>query len=618
MIDVLLKNINSYYDKKIASVTITEEEKEQRNLLKAAIEQKTDLEHIAAAFICASDKYYNNPRKEPIEEIVEKIRQLNLKEVVSHDSIHDLILTSISYSKQIEEYKPHCFFPDIIGEICFNPSLEIIMFDVFKEVDKVETYKKLLIDYGVGIVNALIKIKAQSIREKKEKENKGSVKIGLFFTDIVCESEDSVLSSRIIYLAEKERKQEYFCREYEKRRKKDIEYVKSLDFSQQIDVSNTKGLESIDDEVKEIIYSFILEHNFELQKETIDELKKAENKTKLEVAFETSCFSYQALTEEQITNLNKKDLNAITKILTLFTEVGSFDDTFPIYDILMNAQPSVVSSILKSIKAGRISPEFVKGNPDLFKMSEDEYSSLNNNINYLKGKNIDTFTLSRSTGANSLLQDQEQLANTMALIETYGLDYSKANDFSLFEDSRLINIVDNFIELGLSSFIQQNSSYINSNSIIFIKRMQLCRMLGIDYIKDGNMIPEIKNNPFCLYGNIISNDDVERMVMKDESTLMCEAVAVINDTPIIVPERIELKGLEDCGVSYKIGDYLISKNKVLRNISALDDSDSCRGLTTKQKLYNAFAYNSALNDEELARIDNILDEKAKGLQLNRL
>lgn len=432
-------------------------------------------------------------------------------------------------------------------------------------------------------------------------------------------------------------------REMEKERKTKAKYadrvkkaanalINRFELDELIEITKDEfdDLNSYDAELAKKLLTITLKHNLGYFKETIERLENESGKEELEKAYRNSCFSYDLLSEDQKKVLGQYgNITRIIKLLEILSNSGIYDDSFPIYDILLLSDESIVNEITRLIVEKKISIDFVKKNPSIFvrKINEKllDYTNIDNasygvfksNYDSLRACKIDTLTVSK-VSSKTLLMDHNALEKVISLINAYGLHYASSNDYSLFENPKLIELADSFIELGLENFIRMNPQYIRENSSIILKRLQMCRLFGIE-LESGTKLPSMITNPqFKIHDNLICDNDLDEYIPNAVPRFAdANAFEAIERSQVTIEpdkEILELKSYQKGNLTYKIGNIIISRLKVLRNLSIINQSDLSSGLSREQIIFNAMIHGSNLSDDELTNLSRQLKEEIKKLQ----
>ncbi len=416
-----------------------------------------------------------------------------------------------------------------------------------------------------------------------------------------------------------------------KKKERILAYLDSFDLNKPIDLSNS-FLELIDNQkLKYFIIGKIIRLNLEHQKNTIIELDKEKELSKIELLFKNSKFSFEKLLKEQVENLIKYgNIDSIEKILTILTDSDiKFNDNFPIYDILLLSNQSNVANIIKLYNVNLINEEFIIKNPNIFvdtisedlkkitSINEPKYNELNNNITQLKEIKININEISKKD-SKILLMNNKELETAITLIKNYHLDYSTSNNFELISNIKNIEIADKFIELGLGDYLITHPYLIAKRANNRLKRMQLCKMLEIPLMQDGKINSKITSQEFRIGKNYINDDDIESFISNSTpryQNLDCLKILVENyDYNYELEEIKELEKYKTNDLEYNINGIIISRNKVLRNYSILSKNIT---ISNDVLLFNSIIYGSVLDDEQLDMLSNLIINKQKEKLINR-
>lgn len=407
------------------------------------------------------------------------------------------------------------------------------------------------------------------------------------------------------------------------RRKKEkvLSILSSLDTSKPITFSPS-FLDSLgSDKIKYFIIKRATAINLKLQDETVEELNKEKLTSIIEKLFKKSCFSYEDLNEEEKINLSTYgNLDEIEKMLNIFTEsnINIYNNSFPIYDILMLSKSTIVSEITKLIEARVITEEFVLKNPSIFvekipielfdkvAIKEENYNTFTANINLFKEKKYDTRLISKFDG-RILLRNNEYNNQITNLIALYELNYDNSNNYSLFINPKLIDIVDKFIELGLSEYIVKHPYVINENANTIIERLQLLKELDIPLLIDNKLNPKVFQKDFRLGKNLISDEDIKEFIPNmTDNYINNDMVNILKNNKEVFIDLEEIPGLEKYATSkfeYNFDGVIISRLKVLRNYHILKSQYEGND---DQILFDSIIFESTLNHEMIDTLRNLL------------
>ena len=681
--DKLLSYIEHYYQSKVVSTSLSYDEQKELEFLEKFVYNMAendnftpfdlDMHDLVIAYIRAENK------DDFFESIQQRVNKLNFNKINDYDSV----LEFTGYLREFLEkdccslvfkvpfdYDKSSNEASILKEEGLDITLEKMHKWLKKTICQTEEQRKIFFEllekHSISVTTAMMSIGALNLvknnisfmakpKENKPKEmpdlsqinlstftnSRGIISSSFNKKDITYEDVAEIMHINEMISSCRKRIEELkripLKREKENKnttRKKDkvIGIIKSFDFSKPINL--TKGMyESITDErIKYLILRSLITHNLKFQEKTIERLEKEENISKIEKLFKKSCFSFNDLDSNMKQNLSQYgNIDDIEKMLNLFTEskLKIYNDSFPIYDVLLLSKPSIVANINKMITSNVISQEFVLNNPSIFVQEMDEmlldktlfiketkYNTLVNNIYLLKERKINTLDVSKSNSNGILLRSNDEVNSILSLINDYELDYTNGTDFSLLDNPKLIKIVDRFIELGLGSFIKDNTYLINEDALVYLDRMELYKSLGVNLLNDGKLSSKITTGCFRIGKNVISDEDLKDYIPNSINRYLdADCYKAIEESHSIeahMDSIKELKEFESSNLEYNINGIIISKQKVLRNMTILEEK--CPNIDRQKQIFNSIIYGSILDEEKLDNISQSLNESIKKLE----
>ena len=462
------------------------------------------------------------------------------------------------------------------------------------------------------VMGALNYINEQIARHNIEKEK--NIKYKTIHHGIKAFDIDEIFNE--IYIA-----QEKLCTdEKEKRREKknkERKYKNSTDLIKVLQTS--KGKIQISDK----LYNSLENPNFRIkliriiEKNNLDKYKeleeffiKEENKTILEKLFKQSIFDYNKLTNKEKMLLSTADIEEIEKILNIFNNkiYKEIKDYIPISLILLSSNKEMVSNINTLLSSRLINIDFVKDNPSIFydenfiTKEKGTNKVLKTNLDNLKNNKYDTYTISK-TNPEVLLKDENELLETLNLVNKYGIKFNNSKNFNLLDNHKYIKYVDLLIENDLNDYIINNPDIIDNNIEIIINRLLLNKSI---YGNNNNHKDIIKNG----LSIIIDDEDIsDYLINSTFKYLDKDLIEALNKDEY---EEAELEELDNYKINdnvYSIGGITISRHKVLRNYNKIKDLDKDKN----DLLFNSIIFDSVLNDEELDTIKKAIykDKKLK-------
>lgn len=375
-----------------------------------------------------------------------------------------------------------------------------------------------------------------------------------------------------------------------------------------------------DENTKFKLLRHALIHNRDNYIELENELLREKSLSDLEKAFKKYSFKFSSLTEQEQDLLTKYgNLEQITKMLELLSDKQlSFlkNSNFPIAEILILSSPSIISTITRLYIQGNLTEDFIKRNKEIFvdeikdelkdkvSIKDTKFTDFANNINSLKRRKINIKEIS-SKSPILLLKNNNELEEHLVITDQYKIPYGKLTSFDFLENKDAVNFIDKYIELGLSNLIISNPNIINEHPERTIKRIIVCKMLGIPFLdnQENKLSHNITDNTFKIGTMPIEDKDLDDFI--ENSTALyenAEALKILHQekqNPHNIDEDPLLRFMQDDN-TYNINGVLISRNKTLRNYQILTDSNI--DIPENEILFSSVVHGSILNTEELDTI----------------
>ena len=280
------------------------------------------------------------------------------------------------------------------------------------------------------------------------------------------------------------------------------------------------------------------------------------------------------------------DIAEVADALEKLSKIELDKDT--ILNILNSSSISSINSVYDYLSKGYISQEFVKNNIDIFNTSYDNFV---NNITYFLDKNISVSLVQKCE--NNLNKDPNLVKRNIDSLEEYDLlKYLKKTNNNLFvSEDNLTERIDGLLELGFESELKEGLDLLNYD-LDSIKKIKLCIELGVDIKEIDSMLvnglSDIPNDSLSdyLYSAVEYN--------KPESDLVKSKDEFLDS----------LSEYEDGKRLYNIDGVLISKNKVKRAFSKIDQDE-----VSISTVYDIVTANTILNDSECQRIVSAISNK---------
>ncbi len=348
---------------------------------------------------------------------------------------------------------------------------------------------------------------------------------------------------------------------------------------------------------------------------------------------------YEQLTEEE-NNLNKESephklltkfgihpslimdiesldlkLEHLTELLTLFQQ-----NRFPIQTItnkeclynLLKLNKNAAETIISYYKTSAVTREFLDAHPHILEVqTEDNPNGLkelvDENYQLLKEENV-SFS-SKNYDPSILLLPTDELKERIALIKEYGFSLTNNNVLNLLKNTDLFDLVDFSLEhqLPVNEIIKFEGNREDISNMM--KRLIIAENFGLDILTQDDEFSHniLTPNSFlipqrCL-DEVIENATPHFIDTQMERILGDKPRISIKRCPLLLPD-IDNLYLDEEGEIYNFNGTYISRNKILRNYSALklelpaeDDKDL---------LYQSMIYHTILSHQQLDNIKRCL------------
>lgn len=358
----------------------------------------------------------------------------------------------------------------------------------------------------------------------------------------------------------------------------------------------------IDEDILEQFLKFTIKYNSryneKIEKENIS--LKQRQITNLEFLFNKYNFEFKQLDDfekrqiQDVENLEKK-LKLISEGNLKFVSINK--QLF--LPLLLNFSIKQISFIDDLYKNNIIDEQFL--NDHIIDLSNKE-ALLNFicNIEFLK--NIGINRIARYN-KNIFLENADLIKKRYKLfVEVYKIPIDNIYNFEFLENDKIFDMIDNFIELGYFEQIKLNPDYLNSHNLLMIKRLEIAKSIGMATINSDN----------SFIGSIVSGDSFYASSDELDEFLIDYKDLYLDNHMLdhvrrldITTEYLDTKFLQD-DYTYKIGNTLLSRYRILRNFAAIEKDNSEDSLMTCI-LYGAIN----LEAEEIENISKDLKHKAK-------
>lgn len=292
-----------------------------------------------------------------------------------------------------------------------------------------------------------------------------------------------------------------------------------------------------------------------------------------------------------IANIMINPLADVEKMLAVLTKIGIVDPT-QILSVLEKSNLEAINSIIIQVTKGIISNELLKNNISIFYCDSKKHRNFLENISFFQEKALNPHYM--RSHPELLLVSPETIKNNVKILEDYNLVGSMRTgmDCSFLVSSNLEDSIDTLLELGYERLLEQNLSLLSYQSNF--KRLRVLKELNIP---------------------ITSMEELESILTTEKFLIPDENIDeyLYNAVPyILLPvqssncKRQLLETLESFSKTertYAIGEAIISKNKVKRNLDKLETTPD------ETEIICGIIKGSFLSEEEIENIIKTITEK---------
>ena len=396
--------------------------------------------------------------------------------------------------------------------------------------------------------------------------------------------------------------------------------LRDLDLLEKDYLNNTLNIDSLKKyNISKELYKEAL---IELLKRKNENYKKvfAENQyylenpvTKMENIFNSNGYNFNLLSEQAKHLLTQEEIEeSIAENLNFFktSSLSFLEETEPAFIKLLLLDVDVLMQLDSLLIRDKITKDFIlKYYKEINALS---VKMLCTNINKMDAQKINFKTLNNYNDKLGL----DLNSKLFDLICLYGIKLNSENlkHYDFLVNPSLLKIIDQFIELGLTSQIQNLPNLITDSSSEVIKRIIVMQLLDENYLTEHNTLNQTVRKGENFY---LGDDIIDQYVRKNYTSYIdpeVDEILSINDNLEILEELPEeLKYIEKYKKSdytYMIKDKYFSRIKVLRYLNTLIASNYTN---YDEMLFNCLIYNypSTLSVEDINDLKNIKEDSLK-------
>ena len=267
--------------------------------------------------------------------------------------------------------------------------------------------------------------------------------------------------------------------------------------------------------------------------------------------------------------------------------------------ILINLSVDNIKFIAHLIDEGIIDKKFLLSHLELLE-DQKQYENFHKNISSLKDTYIKQ--IAKYDKEIFIINNDLICKRLYLMIHRYHIDLKDAYVFEFLKNDDIFDLLDNFIELGYYEQIKNNPNYLDSKNNIMIKRLLIAKLLDLDVVNDDNSFIGSIVTGINFY---VADDKLNSFIENDlndyiDCDIKQERLNVnLSDLQYVV----ELLKYEEDDISYHIKDFILSKNRILRNLYILNKENNL-------DIKNAILYKSIpRSNEEIKDICKTLGYK---------
>lgn len=365
-----------------------------------------------------------------------------------------------------------------------------------------------------------------------------------------------------------------------------------------------KYLEMIEDE--EILYDFlklIIKHNSTYNKNIeLENIKlKKMQVSSLELLFSKYNFDFKKIDECEKTKFqNTENLEEKFKLLNV-SSLNFIDTESKLFvPLITNFSINQISFIDNLYKNEIIDEIFL--NDNIIDLSNKIlFCNFESNIEFLKNVGLDRISRYNKT---IFLEDNALISKRYKLFsDVYKIPVDNIHNFEFLENDYIFDMLDSFIELGYINQIILNPDYLVSKNILMIKRLEIAKLINMSTVNSDNSFVGsiVSGNNFYVKDDMLDEFliDYKDLYLDTSKLDNVSRLDILTDYPDI------LNDYEEDYYTYKINDIKLSRNRILRNLTA---SKSYFG----DDLFNCILYGAVnLTSEEILEISKICGHKSK-------
>jgi len=374
----------------------------------------------------------------------------------------------------------------------------------------------------------------------------------------------------------------------------------------------------IDAEVEYAFLLFALKHNLDIFMPVEEQNKEYNNNsiTKMEILFSKYGYSFSVFLEgmqNEIVTRGYENVESILKQIKYSNLGFVVEDVGLFFNVIINSNPSIIKFLDSCFKNKVITKEFTLRNSRLL-YDLELFNRFFNNFNYLLGFGM---KLDIKGMENVLLLDSQFLIQQLNILGEYQFELV-GNNFSnidIIKNPKLLDILDNLIELGYGKTILASPRYLTPNGLDMVKRIIIAQLIGLSPTNNQNKFLGAITTGNNFY---VGPKDYDKFIIDYKISYQNPKVlAILDNTPrqtisetvkkLPIIKELDARFMLDFSC-YEISGVRISRLRVMRNLEMLIGNPQISEVSLYDLVFQAVLYNMIPNVEpdKLTQIYNAI------------
>lgn len=345
-------------------------------------------------------------------------------------------------------------------------------------------------------------------------------------------------------------------RQWNKSKKKQEKFYKNLKinfesgFRKKIIDDYTTMISGVtDEELRLEILKLIYQHNLVYQEEVFKEYQELDNDF---VKYHLLLQKFGIVVSgDELKIIMERPYENVSRVLEVLREFR-FIESKDILDIFHRTDINSVEELYALKTNGIITIDFIRDHKDLFLVDSKDRTMLQENIRMINEKRISPYSFSNSQ--DILLMDPTIFKRNVEVLVEYDFTSLMRDDvnYEFLGKDNLEILIDRILELGYESSLEENLNLLNYD-INNWKRIDVLRELGIEVTDKKQLESILSSKNFIVPDETVDEYVYNAVSRKDQ----------VSDVSISLGQ---LESLNNTKRTYRLGNIIISKNKVKRSL----------------------------------------------------